>query len=91
MGKTIRGTELGCLFVYRKQGLFLSVYVDDVQNPTWKKLMKLVDLGEPTSFLDHVSWDALNMNANRTKVFLTNTEKTKRESLQEQLKNYLYR
>ena len=22
--------------------------------PTWKKLMKLVDLGEPTSFLDHV-------------------------------------
>ena len=23
-------------------------------NPMWKKLMKLVDLGEPTSFLDHV-------------------------------------
>ena len=22
--------------------------------PMWKKLMKLVDLGEPTSFLDHV-------------------------------------
>ena len=22
-------------------------------NPMWKKLMKLVDLGEPTSFLDH--------------------------------------
>ena len=23
-------------------------------NPMWKKLMKLVDLGELTSFLDHV-------------------------------------
>ena len=22
--------------------------------PMWKKLMKLVDLGQPTSFLDHV-------------------------------------
>ena len=55
-------TELGCLFVHRKRGLFLSVYVDDIkmagknQNlaPMWKKLMKNVDLDEPTSFLDHV-------------------------------------
>ena len=38
------------------------MYVDDVKlagkkqniNPTWKILMKDVDLGEPTSFLDHV-------------------------------------
>ena len=51
-----------CLFVHRKQGLFLSVYVDDIkmvgkkQNmaPMWKKLMKNVDIDEPTSFLDHV-------------------------------------
>ena len=48
-----------CLFVHR---LFLSVYVDDIklagkkQNivPMWKVLNKEVDLGEPTSFLDHV-------------------------------------
>ena len=44
--------------MHRKQGLFLSMYVDDIKkqnlNPLWKKLMKLVDLGEPTSFLDHV-------------------------------------
>ena len=48
------------LFVHWKHGL--SVYVDDVkmygkkQNvaPMWKKLMKLVDLDEPTSFVDHV-------------------------------------
>ena len=45
----------------RKQGLFLSVYVDDIimagrkQNmaPMWKKLMKNVDLDELTSFLEH--------------------------------------
>ena len=50
------------MFVHRKQGLFLSVYVDDIkmagkkQNvaPMWKKLMKNVDIDEPTSFLDHV-------------------------------------
>ena len=49
-------------FVHRKQELFLSVYLDDVSmagrkhklSPMWKTLMKLVDLGEPTSFLDHV-------------------------------------
>ena len=51
-----------CLFVHRKQGLFYFVFVDDIkmagkkQNmfPMWKKLMNNVDLGEPTSFLDHV-------------------------------------
>ena len=51
-----------CLFVQREKGLFLSVYVDDKKlagkkqniNPMWKLLNKEVDLGEPTSFLDHV-------------------------------------
>ena len=51
-----------CLFVHREKGLFLSVYVDDIklagkkQNlvPMCKVLNKEVDLGEPTSFLDHV-------------------------------------
>ena len=51
-----------CLFVHRKQGLFLSVYVDDIKMTgkkqtmalMWKKLMKIVDLDRPTSFLDHV-------------------------------------
>ena len=44
-----------------KKGLFLSVYVDDIKlagkkhniDPMWK-VLKEVDLGEPTSFLDHV-------------------------------------
>ena len=56
-----QSTELG-MSVHRKQGLFLSVYVDDIkmvgnkQNmaPMWKKSLKNVDLDEPTSFLDHV-------------------------------------
>ena len=51
-----------CLFVHREKGLFLSVYVDDIKlagkkhniDPMWKILNKEVDLGEPTSFLDHV-------------------------------------
>ena len=49
-------------FVHREKGLFLSVYVDDIQlagkrqniNAMWKVPNKEVDLGEPTSFLDHV-------------------------------------
>ena len=51
-----------CLFVHREEGLFLSVYVDDIKLagkkhnliPMWKVLNKEVDLGEPTSFIDHV-------------------------------------
>ena len=51
-----------CLFVHRKKGLFLSVYVDDIKlagkkqniDPVWKVLNKEVGLGEPTSFVDHV-------------------------------------
>ena len=51
-----------CLFVHREKGLFLSVYVDDIKlagkkeniDPMWKVLNKTVDLGEPTSFFDHV-------------------------------------
>ena len=54
--------QIGNAFVQREKGLFLSVYVDDFMlagkkqniSPTWKLLMKDVDLGEPTSFFDHV-------------------------------------
>ena len=86
-----------CLFVHRNQGLFLSVYDDikigrKMQNkaPVWEKLMKLVDLGEPTSFLDHVkNWDVLNVNVKRTKVLLTNKKKCwNHDFLQQQLKSY---
>ena len=51
-----------CLFEHREKRLFLSVYVDDIKlagkkqniDLMWKVLNKEVDLGEPTSFLDHV-------------------------------------
>ena len=34
-------------------------------DPMWKLLNKEVDLGEPTSFLDHVhTWGAINDNVN---------------------------
>ena len=58
MGKS---SQLGMSFsLTLEKGLFLSVYVDDKKlagktqniNPTWKILMKNVDLGEPTSLLD---------------------------------------
>ena len=48
--------------VNREKELLFSVHVDNVKragkkqniNPTWKVLMKDVDLGEPTSLLDRV-------------------------------------
>ena len=51
-----------CFFVHCEKGLFLSVFVDDTKlagkkqkiDPMWKILNKEVDLGEPTSLLDHV-------------------------------------
>ena len=57
------GFQLGMLFSYTvENGLFLSEYVDDIKlagkkqniNPIWQVPNKEVDLGEPTSFLDHV-------------------------------------
>ena len=49
-----------CVFVHRKQEFLLSVYVDDIKivgkkqnmTPMWK-MMQNVNIGEPTSFLDH--------------------------------------
>ena len=51
--------------------LFLSVYVDEKQNlkSMCKKFMKLVELGEPTPFLDHVY-----LGCSRTKAWLKKLE-----------------
>ena len=57
-----RKFQIGNVSLYIvKKGLFLSVYVDDIKlagkkqnlDPMWKRLNEEVDLGEPTSFLDH--------------------------------------
>ena len=57
-----KSAELGMSFCSSKTGIFLSVFADDIkmagkkQNMAamWKKLMKIVDTDEQTSFLDHV-------------------------------------
>ena len=72
-----------CLFVNRAKGLFLSVYVDDIKmaaktenmGPTWKILMKDVDLGEPTSFLDNIIWVALKESVRLARILWIIIEK----------------
>ena len=58
-----RKFQIGSVSLYIvKKELFSSVYVDDIKlagkkqnlDPMWKVLDQEVDLGEPTSFLDHV-------------------------------------
>ena len=74
------------LFVRRQQGLFLSVYMDDIkmagenQNmaPMWKKLMKLWILENQHHSLTMYTWDVLNVKAHRTKVLLTNIQRNVR-------------
>ena len=69
-----------CLFVHREKGLFFSVYVDDIKiagkkqniNPMWKVLNKEVDLGEPTSFLDHLYLDCTQRQCEISKDIVDN-------------------
>ena len=44
-----------------------SNWLERKQNidPMWKVLNEEVDLGEPTSFFDRVSWDAFKDNAKK--------------------------
>ena len=54
--------QIGNAHSYSQKGFFSSVNVDDIKlagkkqhiDPMWKVLNKEVDLGEPTSLLDHV-------------------------------------
>ena len=69
-----------CLFVHREKGLFLSVYVDDIKlagkkhniDPMWKVLNKEVELGEPTSFLDHVYLGCTQRQCEKSKDIVDN-------------------
>ena len=71
-----------CLFVHREKGLFLSVYVDDIKlagkkhniDPMWRVLNKEVDLGEPTSFLDHENLGCTKRQYEKRKKLWTTTE-----------------
>ena len=98
MGKS---AELG-MTVHRKQGLFLLVNVDDIKMAgkkqkmatMWKKLMKLVDLDEPTSYFDHVYYGCTQCECKPNEIIIEEYRKNIRrcsnhEFLQEQPKNYL--
>ena len=58
---------------------FLSVYVDDIKNgrketkntnPVWKVLNEEVDMGEPTSFFDHVYQGCTQRDCKTSEVIL---------------------
>ena len=56
-----------CLFVHREKRIILicvcgrhQIGWKETNNPIWKVLNKEVDLGEPTSFLDHVYLDIVD-------------------------------
>ena len=63
-----------------KKGIFLSVCVDDIKlagkkqniDPMWKVLNKEVDLGEPTSSLDHVYLGCTQRQCERSKDIVDN-------------------
>ena len=69
-----------CLFVHRRQGLFLSVHVDDIKmagkkrnmHTMWKKLMRNFDLDEPTSFLDHLYLGSAQRECNPNDIIVEN-------------------
>ena len=73
------------------------MYVHDIKlagqkqniDPLWKVLLKEVDLGEPTSFLDRVYLGCTQRNAKRAKILSTITETCLNpRSQQEQKKSY---
>ena len=87
-----------CLLVHRKQGLFLSVCVDDIKND-WKESRiwllcgrtrwNLWILTNQHHFFIMYIRDALTVNVNRTKTLSISLEKcSNHEFLQLQLKNY---
>ena len=108
MGKTIprrfMRTWIGkipnweCMFVHRKQGLLLSVYVDDINMagqkqdmaPMWKKYMKkTLMLRKQHHVLIMKTWDVFNVNANQMKQLFNEKQRCLNHVfLLEQLKNY---
>ena len=83
-----------CLFVHREKGLFLSVYADDIKlagkkqntNPMWNLLNKEVDLGEPTSFLDHENLGCTQRQCEISKDIVDNYRTTEKLPFSENLR-----
>ena len=89
--------RIGNVIFLWNEGLFLSENVDDillaglVQNMALigRNWWKMLILTNQLHFLTTKIWDALNVNANRTKSLLSSTQKClNHEFLLEQLKNY---
>ena len=79
-----KSAELGIVFVHRKQGLFLSVYVDDIKmdgkrtecdSHVEESHENMLMLTNQLHILITCIWDALNVNVGRTKSTLMITEK----------------
>ena len=65
--------------MHSEKGRFLSVYVDDLKlagkeniDLMWEVLMKNVDLGGPTSFLDHVHFGCAQRRCEMSKDVVDN-------------------
>ena len=73
-----------CMFVHWEQGLFLSVYVDDIKMAGKKQSMALMEaidekmwtLTNPHHVLTMCPWDALSGNAGRMQQSLTSVQRT---------------
>ena len=69
------------LFVHRGK-LFLSVHVDDIKldggkqniDHKWEVLNKEVDLGEPTSFIDHVYLECNQRPCEKARILFTTVD-----------------
>ena len=96
-----KSSKWGMLIYEPRKGLFLSVYVDDIKlagkkqniDPMWKVPVKEVDLGEPTSFKDHVYLGRTQRGCETSKDIVDkyiNIKCWNPESLQGQKKNYLF-
>ena len=84
--KRLEKFQIGNAYSLTEKGLFWSVYVDfsklagKKQNidPMWKIVMKGVDFGEPTSFLDHVYFGCTQRECQTSKDVVDNCRKNVR-------------
>ena len=78
-----KSSNCECFFENRDKGLSLSVCVDDIKlagekqniDPMWNVPLKEVDLGEPTSFLDHVYFDCTQRDCQISRDIVDNYRK----------------
>ena len=60
------------LYIVKKDYSYLCVWMKQNLDPMWKLLDKEVDLGEPTSFLDHVYLGCIQRHCEKSKDIVDN-------------------